>query len=200
MLSARNGKEEEKMTKKHLSLRALCEGAVMLALALVLNALKLYQLPNGGSVDLAMIPIFVFALRWGCGWGLLEGFLFGVLQMFIDGAVAWGWQSLLLDYMVAFTPLGLAGLFRGKGKGIFAGITIGCLARFAVHFVSGITIYAISVPTAILNMTLTSPWLFSLVYNGSYMLVDTVLCLVVFAVLYKPMDKYLQAKDIVVAA
>jgi thiamine transporter len=76
----------------------------MLALALVLNALKLYQFPNGGSIDLAMIPIFFFALRWGCGWGLLEGFLFGLLQMFIDGAVAWGWQSLLLDYLVAFTP------------------------------------------------------------------------------------------------
>ena len=188
------------MTKKHLSLRALCEGAVLLALALVLNALKLYQLPNGGSVDLAMIPIFLFALRWGCGWGLLEGFLFGVLQMFIDGAIAWGWQSLLLDYMVAFTPLGLAGLFRSRGRGIFAGITIGCLARFAVHYISGVTIYAITVPTAILNMTLTSPWLFSLVYNGSYMLVDTALCLAVFALLYKPLGKYIQAKDIVAAA
>jgi energy-coupled thiamine transporter ThiT len=87
----------------------LCEGAVMLALALVLNALKLYQFPNGGSIDLAMIPIFFFALRWGCGWGLLEGFLFGLLQMFIDGAVAWGWQSLLLDYLVAFTPAGPGG-------------------------------------------------------------------------------------------
>lgn len=88
-------------------------------LALVFNALKLFTLPNGGSVDLAMIPIFIFALRWGVGWGLLEGFLFGLLQMLIDGAVAWGWQSLLLDYLVAFTPLGLAGLFRGKGKGIY---------------------------------------------------------------------------------
>jgi hypothetical protein len=49
-----------------------------------------------------------------------------------------------------------------------------------VHFISGVTIYAINAPTEILNMTLTSPWLFSLVYNGSYMLVDTIICLVVF--------------------
>lgn len=100
---------------RNKSLRSMAEAAVLLAMALVLNALKLFTLPQGGSVDLAMIPIFLFALRWGAGWGLLEGFLFGLLQMFIDGAVAWGWQSLLLDYLVAFTPLGLAGLFRGKG-------------------------------------------------------------------------------------
>ena len=186
------------MNREHMRLRALCEGAVMLALALVLNALKLYQFPNGGSIDLAMIPIFFFALRWGCGWGLLEGFLFGLLQMFIDGAVAWGWQSLLLDYLVAFTPLGLAGLFRGRGKAIYAGILLGCVVRFIVHFISGVTIYAINAPTQILNMTLTSPWLFSLVYNGSYMLVDTVLCLVVFALLYKPLKKYIQAEDLTV--
>ena len=186
--------------KSHLKLQCLCEGAIMLALALLLNALKLYQFPNGGSIDLAMIPIFLFALRWGCGWGLLEGFIFGLLQMFIDGAIAWGWQSLLLDYLVAFTPLGLAGLFRGKGKLIYAGILLGAFARFVVHFISGVTIYAINAPTEILNMTLTSPWLFSLVYNGSYMLVDTILCLAVFALLYKPLDKYLQARDILPAA
>ena len=65
-----------------------------------------------------------------------------------------------------------------------------------VHFISGVTIYAINAPTEILNMTLTSPWLFSLVYNGSYMLVDTVVCLVVFALLYKPLKKYIQGEDI----
>ena len=58
--------------KSHLKLQCLCEGAIMLALALLLNALKLYQFPNGGSIDLAMIPIFLFALRWGCGWGRMS--------------------------------------------------------------------------------------------------------------------------------
>lgn len=183
-------------SNSHLKLRALCEGAVFLALALVLNALKLFRLPNGGSIELSMIPIFIFALRWGLGWGLMEGFLFGLLQMFIDGAVAWGWQSLLLDYLVAFTPLGLAGLFHGKGKGIFAGIIIGCFARFVVHFISGVTIYAITAPTELFGTVWGSPWSFSLIYNGSYMLIDTILCLVVFALLYKPLGKYIQAEDL----
>ena len=105
----------------HLAVRALCEGAIMLALAMVLSLLPLFRLPNGGSVDLAMLPVLFYAVRWGFGPGCLVGFLFGLLQVFTEGAVAWGWQSILLDFIVAFTPLGLAGLFRGKSWGIFAG-------------------------------------------------------------------------------
>ena len=182
--------------KSHLYIRMLCEWAILLALALVLNALKLIQFTNGGSVDLAMIPIFFFAIRWGVGPGLLVGFAFGLLQMFIDGAIAWGWQSLLLDYLVAFTPLGLAGLFRFRRGGIFAGTVLGCVLRFIVHYISGITIYAIVAPTELFNLTFTEPWMYSLVYNGSYMLIDMVLCLVVFALLYKPLRKYFLAADI----
>ena len=182
--------------KKNLTLRALTEGAVFLALGLVLNMLTVFRLPNGGSIDLGMIPIFIFALRWGCGLGLLEGFLMGLLQVFIEGAVAWGWQSILLDFLVAFTPLGLAGLFRGKGKKIFLGVLLGCFARFVIHYISGVTIYAILVPTELFNITWLNKWTYSLAYNGSYMLIDTVLCLIVFALLYKPLGKYLQAEDL----
>ena len=99
----------------------------------------------------------------------------------------------------AFTPLGLAGLFRGKGKGIFAGITLGCVARFIIHFISGVTIYAITEPTELFGSTWLSPWSFSLIYNGSYMLIDTVLVLVIFAILYKPLNKYILAKDLIKA-
>ena len=182
--------------RSYLAVRMLCEGGIMLALALVLNAFKLIQFPNGGSVDLAMIPIFFFAIRWGVGPGLLVGFVFGLLQMFIDGAIAWGWQSLLLDYLVAFTPLGLAGLFRYRKGGIFAGTLLGCILRFIVHYISGVTIYAIVAPTELFAMTFTEPWMYSLAYNGSYMLVDTVICLVVFALLYNPLRKYFLAEDI----
>ena len=68
----------------------------------------------------AMFPILLFAVRWGVGPGLLAGFAFGLLQLIFDGAYAWGWQSMLLDYLVAFTPLGLAGLFKGKSWGILS--------------------------------------------------------------------------------
>ena len=183
-------------SKRRLYTRMLCEGAIMVALALVLNQLKIFRLPNGGSITLEMLPIFFYAVRWGVGPGLLAGFAFGLLQMFIDGAVAWGWQSLLLDYLVAFTPLGLAGLFKGKDWGIFAGTVLGSVVRFIVHFISGITIYAIVAPTELFNMTFTSPWMYSLAYNGSYMAIDMALCLVVFGLLYKPLKRYFLGADI----
>ena len=129
--------------------RMLCEGAIMVALSQILSYIKLMELPNGGSLTPAMFPILLFAVRWGLADGLLAGFVFGLLQLMFDGAYAWGWQSMLLDYLVAFTPLGLAGLFQGKRWGIFAGTVLGCFARFVVHFISGVTIYRIYAPTEI---------------------------------------------------
>lgn len=183
-------------TKSHLRIRMLCEGAIMLALAQILSYLKLAEAPNGGSITLAMFPVLFFAVRWGVSPGLMVGFLFGLLQMMFDGAYAWGWQSMLLDYLVAFTPLGLAGLFRGKKWGIFPGILVGCAGRFVIHYISGVTIYKILVPTEFMQWTFTSPAVYSIVYNGSYMLPNTVIALVIAALLYVPMKKYFLTQDI----
>ena len=172
-------------TKSHFTTRMMTEGAMMVALAQVLSYVKLAEAPNGGSITPAMLPILLFAVRWGLRPGLLVGFVFGLLQLIFDGAYAWGWQSMLLDYLVAFTPLGLAGLFRGKKWGIFAGTLVGCAGRFAVHYVSGVTIYKIVAPTEFLNNTFTSPALYSLIYNGSYMLPNTIIIGIVIAILAK---------------
>lgn len=107
--------------KTHFALRALCEGAVMVALAQILGYLKLYELPQGGSITLSMLPIFFFAVRWGLKDGLLCSFVFGILQLLLDGGFAIGWQSMLGDYILAFGVLGLAGLCAGKKWGVFAG-------------------------------------------------------------------------------
>ena len=177
--------------------RMLCEGAIMVALAQILSYIKIMELPNGGSLTPAMFPILLFAVRWGLKDGLLAGFVFGLLQLIFDGAYAWGWQSMLLDYLVAFPPLGLAGLFKGKKWGIFAGTVLGFLGRFIVHFISGITIYRIYAPTEILGTVFDEPNLYSLVYNGSYMLPNTVLALVIAALLYVPMKKYYAGSDLI---
>lgn len=184
------------MTKSRNHVRALCEGAVMVALGTVLGFLKLFELPQGGSISLGMLPILFYAIRWGAGRGVLCGFVYGLLQLILDGAYAWGWQSMLLDYIVAFAALGLGGVFAGKSWGVFAGTVLGSFARFVVHYISGITIYRIVVPTAVLGTTFDNPHLYSIVYNGSYMAVDMAFCLVIFALLYKPMKKYFLGQDI----
>ena len=184
------------MKMNHLKLRALCEGAIMVALATALSYVKFFELPQGGSVCIGMLPIFLYCVRWGLKDGLLASFAYGLLQLIFDGAYAWGWASMLLDYLVAFTMLGFAGLFARKKGGIFIGTVVGCVLRFIVHFISGITIYRIFEPTELFNVTYTDPWMYSLVYNGSYMGINMVLCLVIFGVLYRPLNKYILGKDL----
>ena len=183
-----------------LRVHALCEGAVLLALAIVLNYLSkviFANMPNGGSVTLAMFPILFYAHRWGLGRGLLMGFGYGLLDMLLDGGYAWGWQSILLDYLVAYTALGLGGLFKGKTWGIFPGIALGCLGRFLVHHISGITLYRILVPTEVTGFgVFSNPHVYSLVYNSVYMIPNTLIALVIAGILFMPMKKYFAGNDL----
>ena len=184
------------MNRHSRSTRALVEAALMIALATILGYFRLYRFPQGGSVDFAMVPILIYCLRWGPAWSLSCCFVNGVLQFFLGGGIALSWQSMLLDYLVAFPPLGLAGLFKGKKWGIFAGTVLGCLGRFIVHFISGITIYRIYAPTEILGTVFDEPNLYSLVYNGSYMLPNTILALAIAGLLYAPLKKFYVGEDI----
>ncbi|MBR3569611.1 MAG: energy-coupled thiamine transporter ThiT [Oscillibacter sp.] len=178
------------------NLRRLVEGAVMVAIAQVLSMIILGKLPQGGSVCLGMLPIFLYSVRWGAGAGLMSGFALGVLQFLSDGGIALGWQSIIGDYLVAFTVLGVAGVFRGRKYGVYFGTVAGSAARFLVHYVVGATIWREYMPDVFFGLTMTSPWFYSLLYNGSYMLIDMALCLLVFALLQKPMGKYLAGDDI----
>ena len=176
--------------------RMLCEGALLVAAAQILSYVKFLELPNGGSLTPAMFPVLLFAVRWGWKDGLLGGLVLGILQFMFDGGFALGWQSILGDYLLAFTALGLAGVFRGRRWGIFAGTVLGCAGRFLVHYVVGATIWAEYMPEEFLSMTMTSPWLYSLLYHGVYMLPNMVLALVIGALLYRPMGRYLTGADI----
>lgn len=182
--------------KKHMSLRALCEGAIMVAIAQILSYIKLWEMPWGGSVVLAMVPIILFSARWGLGIGLIASFAFGILQFMFDGGFAIGWESIIGDYLLAFTVLGLAGLMKGKKFGVFWGTLIGGVARFLVHYIVGATIWAEYMPEEFFGMTMTSPWIYSLLYNIAYMGPNILITLVVFALLYKPMGKYIRGEDL----
>ena len=184
------------MTRSHLGVRMLCEGALFVTVALVLDLLPVWEMPWGGSISLCMAPFFVFACRWGLGPGLLAGFVLGVLEFMFDGGFALGWQSIIGDYLVAFTALGLAGLFRGTCWSIFAGTVLGSAARFLVHYLVGATIWASYMPETFFGMTMTTPWFYSLLYNGFYMVIDMILCLVIFGVLNRPLGKYFSGADL----
>ena len=170
--------------------RMLAEGGICVALATVLIWAKIPTGAFGGSVDLVMVPLIIFAYRWGVWKGLLAGLAFGTLKFFIGGGSAVNWQSMLLDYSVAYAFVGFAGVLRKKNGLLPVSALIGCVARFFVHFVSGITIYAMyAEPSAdFFGMSVATPnaLLFSLVYNGVYMLPNTVIAIIVCAFLIMP--------------
>jgi len=164
----------------------------MVALAQVLGYLKLFQLPSGGSVTLGMFPIFFYCVRWGFGPGMLASFGFAMLQLILDGAYAWGWESILGDYIFAYSVLGVAGLFW-KQKGAFLlGASVASAVRFLIHWVVGATVWASYMPETFFGMTMTSPWFYSLLYNGSYILLCWVLVVAVGLLLQKPMKRWFQ--------
>ena len=182
------------MQTSHAKLRALTEGAILIALAEILSFLPLYKMPWGGSVDLAMLPIILYCVRWGFGAGMVASFAHAVLQMLFEGGIAIGWQSILGDFIVAYTVLGLAGLFKGN---FFLGTVVACVARFLVHYVVGATIWAEYMPETFFNMTMTTPWIYSALYNAAYMLPDMVVILVIGAILMKtPAKKYITGQDL----
>lgn len=184
------------MMNGHLRMRRLCEGAILIAFAVVLSLLRLYEFPNGGSVDAAMIPIVVFAVRWGALPGLGAGLVYGLLQYFTGNGMTISWVSLIGDYLLSYGTLFAAGFFRGKKRGvIFAALVFG-LARFIVHWAVGATVWAQYMPPVYFGMTMTSPWFYSLLYNGAYMVPCTLVTAVLAAILYNTLRKYMLAEDI----
>lgn len=180
----------------HLKVRALTEGALCVAAAQILGYIKLWQLPSGGSVTLGMLPIFIYCTRWGFAPGLLSSFVFSLLQLLLDGAYAWGWQSMIGDYLLAFTVLGSAGLFKSRKNGFYTGMLTGAAARFAVAWVTGAVVWGEYMPDEFFGMKMSSPWLYSALYNGSYILLSLLLCIAAGALLMRSMKKYILGEDI----
>lgn len=178
----------------HRSVRALTEGAILIAAAEVLSFLPLYKLPWGGSIDFAMLPILLFCTRWGFGPGMLVSCAHAILQTLFEGGIAIGWESIIGDFLLAYAILGVAGLFKGR---FVSGAIVACVLRFLVHYVVGATIWAAYMPETFFNMTMTTPWLYSALYNGAYMLPDLVLILALYFLLCRtPLAAYFKGEDL----
>ena len=182
------------ISKTRKRVRALTEGAIMIAAAEILSFLPLYKFPWGGSIDLAMLPILLFCVRWGFGSGMIVSTAHALLQTMFEGGIAIGWESIIGDFLLAYMVLGVAGIFRGKFS---LGATVACTARFLVHYVVGATIWAQYMPENFFGMTMTTPWFYSALYNGAYMLPDLVMILVIYLLIRKtPLAAYFSADDL----
>ena len=125
------------------------------------------------AVGAMCLPLLLFAYCYGVGPGMVLGALYGVMQFLLDG-MAWaalGAIPNLLDYPIAFGLLGLAGCFRGSKAKMTAGFVLGCFGRFMASFLSGFIFYGQYAPEGV------NPVWYSLTYNGSYMLVECIICI-----------------------
>ncbi len=171
----------------------LVEGAIMVALAVVLSFIKFKFLPYGGSITLvSMLPIMVYSIRHGLSWGMLVSVVYALIQMFIDlGEVSsWGLSAtmfvgcLAFDYIIAFSVLGLAGMFRNKGVGgAVSGMVIAMLLRYISHIISGVVIFK-SAGAIWEGLNIENSLLYSMAYNATYMLPEIVFSIIVVVVLF----------------
>lgn len=183
-------KEKE---KKKFSVLMLVEGAVMIALAVVLSFVRPVKLQWGGSITLlSMLPICIFSIRHGIKAGLCVSFLYSLFQFgqgITDGLFGWGLTvpmliaCILLDYILAYTSVGMAGVFRKFGNGgKTAGVVLALVLRFFFHFLSGVVVWKSMGQLWDSDLFINNSVLYSIVYNGAYMLPELILT-TVFAVI-----------------
>lgn len=170
-------------------LRVLAESAVMIALATVLNSIKIFTMPEGGTVTLgAMIPLLFLTLRRGLKVGMAAGAVFGIIDVYFEPFV-YNPVQFLLDYPFAYGALGLAGILRGRTnspqgrRGLtpvawsVTAVALGIFARFVCHFFSGLIFFASYAPAG------ESPVLYSAVYNASYLVPEFFISAFVISIL-----------------
>ncbi len=170
-------------TRTKFRLSILTECSIMVALSTVLSVIKLLDLPYGGSVTIAsMLPMVIIAYRHGTLIGLGTSCLTAAIQLLLGlNTLSYftTWYSvlaiILLDYIVAFAVFGLSGIFRGRfrsqGTAILLGTLLSSLLRYVCHVISGATLWAgLSIPTG-------AALVYSLGYNATYMIPETVVLL-----------------------
>lgn len=166
----------------------LAECAIMLALSIVLSFVAIWQMPMGGEVTLlSMLPICLIGVKYGPKTGLAVAFAFSIFQLvqsIIKGNVFVYTTTIfavivcvIFDYLLPFSALGLAGIFKKYGKvGIVAGIALVIVFRFVCHYITGVVIWGQWAEDM-------SKYLYSLIYNGQYMLPECIITSVAAAII-----------------
>lgn len=157
--------------------RMLVEIAIMTAFAFMLSFIRVGRMPQGGSISLQMLPIFVLAMRWGPKGGILGGVLLSLLKLMTPEI--YHPAQFLLDYPLAFGAIGLAGFFRRTPS---LGIIVGGLGRFIFTFLSGAIFFGHYAPEG-MNVLV-----YSFVYNITYMGPEVLLSLLIAPQVFRRLD------------
>lgn len=178
------------MTKK------ITTSAMLIALSAILSMITLFNAPYGGTITAgSMVPVIIIGILFGTKWGVLSGLVYSLLQMLTGGiappptpSIFLYFLVIMLDYVAAFTVLGLSGMFyrRIKFERIAPAVSgaIVMMIRFICHFLSGILIWHVYAPDG------TPVWLYSILYNGGYMLPEIIISTFILYLIAKPIIKW----------
>ncbi len=169
------------MTKKNTTI-TIAEIGITVALATVLHFIKVFSMPQGGDISLTMIPILLISFRRGVLPGIISGVLYGISALVFDGVI-YHPMSVLLDYILAFGILGIAGFFKKSYVGILLGTTLAVFGRFLCSLISGAVIFASFAPEG------QNPWIYSLIYQASYLLPELIISAVALILLFTASKK-----------
>ena len=162
------------MRNKNVKYLVLC--AILIALSIGLNQIKLLHLPFGGSITLlSMLAATLAGYFCGPKWGLISGLALGLLNLAFGGYVIHPIQ-LILDYLLAFTALGLSGFFTETKNGLYIGYAVSVVARFFCSFLSGFIFFGEYAPEGM------NPALYSFAYNGISIGAEGIITLIILAI------------------
>lgn len=159
--------------------QVLVEGALAIALSLAFSYVKFWRMPQGGSITLEDLPLMLFALRHGLRFGIGAGMVSGLLQLVLGGYVVHPLQA-LLDYPLAFGALGLAALMP---RPLWLGMALASAGRFGCHVLSGVLFFGSYAPEG------TPVWIYSAIYNGSFILPSLILSVVLAYLIWPRLKK-----------
>ncbi len=175
---------------KRLNLLRIVEGGIFIALSMILDYIKIWKMPQGGSVTaLAMLPLILYSQKWGIKNGLLASTTFGVLKFLLSGGFSLHPLSIVFDYLVGFGVLGFAGAFRGNKEKATLGAALAIFLRFVSVFISGAFVWYIYAPEGM------NPYLYSFIYNITYMGPELLLTCIVLYLIYPKFEKFLKTKN-----
>jgi thiamine transporter len=165
---------------QNLKTQRLAEAGVMIAISYLLSLITLYQMPQGGALHPAnLVPLLVFAFRWGGKQGFFTALTYGLVHFLLGMKFTLHPASIVLDYLLGFGFLGIAGFVKPDNLAkVLGGALLGNLGRLCCTVVSGAVVFASYAPKG------QNPWLYSLIYNLTYVAPETLINLVVLALFY----------------
>lgn len=160
--------------------RMIAEAGVVIAIAQVLSFITLFHMPQGGSIKAAsLVPLMIFAYRWGGTRGIWAGVVYGVLHFLLGFKSSIHYLSIILDYLVAYGAIGVCGYFKDNLTGLVSGSIVAIALRWFASVTSGAVVFASYAPQG------QNPWIYSMIYNASYMVPDGILNIIVLLFVYQ---------------